>query len=68
MMRSTQSYHTHALVPTERRSPGPPEVPTFQKAGIKGLVIAGRHGGRDRHPPQLPLSYANFNGMQIRGL
>jgi tripartite-type tricarboxylate transporter receptor subunit TctC len=39
MMRSTQSYHTHALVPTERRSPGPPEVPTFQKAGIKELVI-----------------------------
>ena len=75
MMRSTQSYHTHALVPTERRSPGPPEVPTFQKAGIKGLVIEPWFGvfvpagtAADRHPPQLPLSYANFNGMQIRGL
>jgi hypothetical protein len=71
MMRS---YHTRALPADSalwgrlrrkrRRSPGLPEVPTFQKAGIKGLVI---------EPWFVPaaivarlMSYANFNGMQIR--
>jgi Tripartite tricarboxylate transporter family receptor len=49
MMRLAQSYHTRALPADSalwgrlrrkrRRSPGLPEVPTFQKAGIKGLVI-----------------------------
>ena len=49
MLHLTQSYHTRALPADSalwgrlrrkrRRSPGLPEVPTFQKAGIKGLVI-----------------------------
>jgi Tripartite tricarboxylate transporter family receptor len=49
MMRVSQSYHTRALPADSalwgrlrrkrRRSPGLPKVPTFQKAGIKGLVI-----------------------------
>ena len=50
MMRPTQSYHTRALPADSalwgrlrrkrRRSPGLPDVPTFQEAGIKGLVIS----------------------------
>jgi len=40
---------------TERRSPGLPDIPTFQEAGVNGLVIdqwigvfvSGRHAGRD---------------------
>jgi Tripartite tricarboxylate transporter family receptor len=59
---------------TERRSPGLPEVPTFQKAGIKGLVIEPWFGvfvPADTPAAivarlNYPLSYANFNGMQIR--
>jgi tripartite-type tricarboxylate transporter receptor subunit TctC len=53
---------------------GPAEVPTFQKAGIKGLVIepwfgvfvpAGTPAAIVARLNYL-LSYANFNGMQIR--
>ena len=50
-----------------RRSPGLPEVPTFQKAGIKGLVIEPWFGVFV--PAAIVarlMSYANFNGMQIR--
>src|SRR5271167_5144020 len=84
MMRLTQSYHTRALPADSalwgrlrrkrRRSPGLPEVPTFQKAGIKGLVIepwfgvfvpAGTPAAIVARLNYL-LSYANFNGMQIR--
>jgi Tripartite tricarboxylate transporter family receptor len=57
-----------------RRSPGLPEVPTFQKAGIKGLAIKPWFGVfvPAGTPAAIvvrlnyPLSYANFNGMQIR--
>ena len=84
MMRLTQSYHTRALPADSalwgrlrrkrRRSPGLPEVPTFQKAGIKGLVIEPWFGVfvPAGTPAAIvarlnyPLSYANFNGMQIR--
>jgi tripartite-type tricarboxylate transporter receptor subunit TctC len=60
--------------PDSPGSPGPPEVPTFQKAGIKGLVIepwfgvfvpAGTPAAIVTRLNYL-LSYANFNGMQIR--
>jgi tripartite-type tricarboxylate transporter receptor subunit TctC len=62
------------LATQKRRSPGLPEVPTFQKAGIKGLVIepwfgvfvpAGTPAAIIARLNYL-LSYANFNGMQIR--
>jgi hypothetical protein len=62
------------LATQKRRSPGLPEVPTFQKAGIKGLVIepwfgvfvpAGTPAAIVARLNYL-LSYANFNGMQIR--
>jgi hypothetical protein len=54
-----------------RRSPGLPEVATFQKAGIKGLVIEPWFGVFVRAAAIIArlnylLSYANFNGMQIR--
>jgi hypothetical protein len=62
------------LATQKRRSPGLPEVPTFQKAGIKGLVIEPWFGVfvPAGTPAAIvvrlnyPLSYANFNGMQIR--
>jgi tripartite-type tricarboxylate transporter receptor subunit TctC len=54
-----------------RRSPGLPEVQTFQKAGIKGLVIEPWFGVFVPAAAIVArlnylLSYANFNGMQIR--
>ena len=53
---------------------GPAGVPTFQKAGIKGLVIEPWFGVfvPAGTPAAIvarlnyPLSYANFNGMQVR--
>ena len=60
---------------TERRSPGLPEVPTFQKAGIKGLVIEPWFGvfvpagaGRDHRPPQLPPELCKFQRDANPGL
>jgi tripartite-type tricarboxylate transporter receptor subunit TctC len=81
MMRLSQSYHTRGLPADSalwgrlRRnaSPGLPEVATFQKAGIKGFiepwfgvfVPAGTPAAIVTRLNCL-LSYANFNGMQIR--
>jgi hypothetical protein len=49
---------------------GLPEIPTFQNAGIKGLVIEPWFGvfvpAAIVARLNYPLSYANFNGMQIR--
>jgi tripartite-type tricarboxylate transporter receptor subunit TctC len=56
------------------RLAGPAGGPTFQKAGMKGLVIEPWFGVfvPAGTPAAIvarlnyPLSYANFNGMQIR--